>query len=100
MPPNLSPLTDATFPGLNTPAISLCDREFVTVETLCAAELIDMIAVKWINFDTTVNCARTHALTHVSWEICAFTNVSGFHWSLGTTNKLASDLSLNLSLSL
>lgn len=59
MPPNLSPLTDATFPGLNTPALSLCGREFVTVETLiCATELIDEITVKWIDFGTTLNCAR------------------------------------------
>lgn len=88
---------DATFPGLNTPAISLCDREFVTVEALiCAAELIDMITVKWINFGTTLNCACIHVLTHVSWEICTFSDMSGFHWSLGATNKLASGFSLSL----
>lgn len=46
LPPNLSPLADATFPGLNTPAISLCNCELVTVETLvCATELIEMIPV-------------------------------------------------------
>lgn len=62
---------DATFPGLNTPALSLCDREFVTVETLIrATELIDMITVKWINFGTTLNCVHIHVLAHVSWEIC------------------------------
>lgn len=59
-----------------------------------------MITVKWINFGTTLNCALIHVLTHVSWETCAFSNRSGFHWSLGATNKLASDLSLSLSLSL
>lgn len=94
LPPNLSPFTDATFPGFNTPAISLCNCEFVTVETLvCATELIEMITVKWINFGTTLNCALIHVLTYVSWEICAFSNMSGFHWILGATNKLASDLS-------
>lgn len=79
---------DAAFPGLNTPALSLCDREFVTVETLiCATELIDMITVKWIHLGTTLHRARIHVLPHVSWEICTFGNMSGFHWSLGATNS-------------
>lgn len=97
LPLNPSPLTDATFPGLNTSAISFWHCEFVTVETLiCATELIEIITVKLINFGTTLNCACIHVLTLVNWEICAFSNMSAFHWSLGTTDKLASDFSLFL----
>lgn len=88
---------DATFPGLTTPATSLYDREFVTVETLqCATELLDMMTVKWIHFGTALNCACIHVLTHVSWEICIFSNMSGLDQSLGTTNLLLSSFSLSL----
>lgn len=77
------------FHRLETPAVSLCDHEFVMMETLIrAAELIDMITVKWIHFGTTLNCARIHVLPHVSWEIRTFSNMSGFRWSLGATNLL------------
>lgn len=55
----MSPRMDATFPGLNTPVLSLCDCDSVTVETLiCATELLDVITMKWIHFGITLNCAR------------------------------------------
>lgn len=77
------------FHRLETPAVSLCDHEFVMVETLIrATELIDMITVKWIHFGTSLNCARIHVLPHVSWEIRTFSNMSGFRWTLGATNLL------------
>lgn len=46
-----------------------------------------MITVEWTDFVITLNCVHIHMLTYVSWEVCAFSNRSGFHWSIGATNE-------------